>query len=133
MKTSIATVSISGNFAEKLEAIAAAGFHGLEIFEQDFIAHDANPREVGEMIRAMGLEITIFQPFRDFEGLPDPLRAKAFDRAEHKFDLIQELGTDLMLICSSCHPEAIGGIDRAAADFHELGEAREKEGAARRL
>ena len=40
MKTSIATVSISGNFAEKLEAIAAAGFHGLEIFEQDFIAHD---------------------------------------------------------------------------------------------
>ena len=32
MKTSIATVSISGNFAEKLEAIAAAGFHGLEIF-----------------------------------------------------------------------------------------------------
>jgi len=86
MKTSIATVSISGNFEEKLEAIAAAGFHGLEIFEQDFIAHDANPREVGEMIRAMGLEITIFQPFRDFEGLPDPLRAKAFDRAEHKFD-----------------------------------------------
>ena len=63
MKTSIATVSISGNFAEKLEAIAAAGFHGLEIFEQDFIAHDANPREVGEMIRAMGLEITIFNPF----------------------------------------------------------------------
>jgi len=35
MKTSIATVSISGNFEEKLEAIAAAGFHGLEIFEQD--------------------------------------------------------------------------------------------------
>ena len=47
MKTSIATVSISGNFQEKLEAIAAAGFHGLEIFEQDFIAQDANPRQVG--------------------------------------------------------------------------------------
>ena len=128
MKTSIATVSISGNFEEKLEAIAAAGFHGLEIFEQDLIAHDANPREVGEMIRAMGLEITIFQPFRDFEGLPGHLRAKAFDRAEHKFDLIQELGTDLMLICSSCHPEAIGGIDRAAADFHELGDRAKKRG-----
>ena len=128
MKTSIATVSISGNFEEKLEAIAAAGFHGLEIFEQDLIAHDANPREVGEMIRSMGLEITIFQPFRDFEGLPGHLRAKAFDRAEHKFDLIQELGTDLMLICSSCHPEAIGGIDRAAADFHELGDRAKKRG-----
>ncbi len=128
MKTSIATVSISGDLPEKLEAIAQAGYDGLEIFEQDFIAHDGNAREVGDLIRSMGLDITIFQPFRDFEGLPNPLRAKAFDRAERKFDLMQELGTDLVLICSSCHPEAIGGIDRAAADFHELGERAAKRG-----
>ena len=128
MKTSIATVSISGNFTEKLEAIAAAGFDGIEIFEQDFIAHDGDPREVGELIRSMGLEITLFQPFRDFEGLPEPLRSKAFDRAERKFDLMQELGTDLVLVCSSCHPEALGGIDRAATDFHELGERAAKRG-----
>ena len=68
MKTSIATVSISGNFEEKLEAIAAAGFHGLEIFEQDLIAHDANPREVGEMIRSMGLESPFFNPFVILRG-----------------------------------------------------------------
>ncbi|MBQ0804646.1 MAG: sugar phosphate isomerase/epimerase and 4-hydroxyphenylpyruvate domain-containing protein [Sulfitobacter sp.] len=128
MKTSIATVSISGNLPEKLEAIAAAGFDGIEIFEQDFIAHDGNPREVGDLIRSMGLEITLFQPFRDFEGLPEPLRAKAFDRAERKFDLMQELGTDLVLVCSSCHPEALGGIDRAAADFAELGDRAAKRG-----
>ena len=128
MKTSIATVSISGNFVEKLDAIAAAGFDGIEIFEQDFIAHDGDPREVGEMIRAMGLEITLFQPFRDFEGLPGALRNKAFDRAERKFDLMQELGTDLVLICSSCHPEALGGIDRAADDFRELGDRAAKRG-----
>lgn len=128
MKTSIATVSISGSFAEKLEAIAAAGFDGIEIFEQDFIAHDGDPREVGEMIRAMGLEITLFQPFRDFEGLPGSLRNKAFDRAERKFDLMQELGTNLVLICSSCHPDSLGGIDRAADDFRELGERAAKRG-----
>ena len=128
MKTSIATVSISGNFTEKLAAIAAAGFDGIEIFEQDFIAHDGDPREVGDMIRSMGLDITLFQPFRDFEGLPEPLRTKAFDRAERKFDLMQELGTDLVLVCSSCHPAALGGIDRAAADFHELGERAARRG-----
>jgi hypothetical protein len=43
MKTSIATVSISGTFAEKLGAIATAGFDGIEIFEQDFIASDFTP------------------------------------------------------------------------------------------
>jgi hypothetical protein len=35
---------------------------------------------------------------------------------------MQELGTDLMLVCSSVSPVALGGIDRAAADFRELGE-----------
>ena len=128
MKTSIATVSISGSLPEKLEAIAAAGFDGIEIFEQDFNTHDGSPREVGELIRSLGLEITLFQPFRDFEGLPDPLRAKAFDRAERKFDLMQELGTDLVLMCSSCHPASLGGIDRAAADFNALGERAAKRG-----
>jgi len=122
MKTSIATVSISGDLREKLAAIAAAGFDGVEIFETDFLAFDGTPAEVGAMIRDHGLEITLFQPFRDFEGLPEPQRARAFDRAERKFDLMQELGTDLMLVCSNVSPAAIGGIDRAAADFHELGE-----------
>ena len=121
MKTSIATVSISGNLREKLAAIAKAGFKGIEIFEQDFIADEGSPREIGNMIRDHGLEITLFQPFRDFEGLPGGLREKAFDRAKHKFDTMLELGTDLVLMCSSCHPQALGGIDRAADHFAELG------------
>ena len=126
MKTSIATVSISGNLREKLEAIAAAGFDGIEIFEQDFIAHDGSPKEVGAMVRDHGLEIMLFQPFRDFETLPEPFRGKAFDRAERKFEVMQELGTDLVLICSSVHPKALGGIDRAADDLRELGERAAK-------
>lgn len=128
MKTSIATVSISGNLREKLEAIAEAGYDGIEIFEQDFIADPGSPRDVGNLIRDHGLEIRLFQPFRDFETLPEPARSKAFDRAERKFDVMQELGTDLVLICSSLHPAALGGIDRAAADFHELGERAAKRG-----
>ncbi|MGV6875028.1 bifunctional sugar phosphate isomerase/epimerase/4-hydroxyphenylpyruvate dioxygenase family protein [Pseudochelatococcus sp. B33] len=122
MKTSIATVSISGTFRDKLAAISRAGFDGIEIFEQDFLASDYSPGEVGRMVRDHGLEITLFQPFRDFEGLPEPLRSRAFARAERKFDLMAELGTDLILVCSSVHPEAIGGIDRAAADFRALGD-----------
>ncbi|SDT97549.1 bifunctional sugar phosphate isomerase/epimerase/4-hydroxyphenylpyruvate dioxygenase family protein [Stappia sp. ES.058] len=122
MKTGIATVSISGNLEEKIVAIAAAGFDGIEIFEQDFIADIRSPKAVGQRIRDAGLEVMLFQPFRDFEGLPGALRAKAFDRAERKFDVMQELGCGLVLVCSSVHPEALGGIDRAAADFAELGE-----------
>lgn len=122
MKTSIATVSISGDFVEKLAAIAAAGFDGIEIFETDFLAYDGSPRDVGHMVRDAGLDISLFQPFRDFEGLPEPQRTRAFDRAERKFDLMAELGADLMLVCSNVSPVSVGGIDRAANDFRELGE-----------
>ena len=128
MKTSIATVSISGDFAEKLSAIAAAGFDGIEIFENDFVAFDGTPGDVGRMVRDAGLEITLFQPFRDFESLPEPQRGRAFDRAERKFDLMGELGADLMLVCSSVSPISLGGIDRAAADFRELGERAAQRG-----
>ena len=128
MKTSIATVSISGEFPEKLAAIAAAGFDGVEIFENDFLGFDGSPSDVGLMARDAGLAITLFQPFRDFEGLPEPQHSRAFDRAERKFDVMQELGTDLMLICSSVSPVALGGIDRAAADFRELAERAAKRG-----
>ena len=121
MKTGIATVSIAGDFATKLGAIAAAGYDGIEIFEQDFLASDLSPRAAGQMVRDHGLEVLLLQPFRDFEGLPDPLRARAFTRARRKFALMNELGTDLMLICSSVHPQSLGGIDRAAGDLAELG------------
>ena len=128
MKTSIATVSISGDLREKLEAIAAAGFDGVEIFENDFLAFDRSPRDVRQIAKDLGLEITLFQPFRDFEGLPEPQRSQALDRAERKFDLMEELGAPLMLVCSSVAPASLGGIDRAAADFRELGERAAKRG-----
>lgn len=128
MKTSIATVSLSGDLRQKLEAIAKAGFDGVEIFENDFLIFDESPKQVGKMVRDHGLEITLFQPFRDFEGMPEPLRSRTFDRAERKFDLMQEMGTDLVLVCSNVSPASLGGLDRAAADFHELGERAAKRG-----
>jgi 4-hydroxyphenylpyruvate dioxygenase len=126
LKTSIATVSISGDLREKLEAIAASGFDGVEIFENDFLAYDRSPRDVARMVADLGLSITLFQPFRDFEGLPEPQRSQAFERAERKFDLMGDLCTDLMLVCSSVSPLALGGVDRAATDLRELGERAAK-------
>jgi 4-hydroxyphenylpyruvate dioxygenase len=128
VRTSIATVSLSGDLTDKLAAIAQAGFEGVEVFENDFIAFDRSPEDVGKMVRDAGLTITVFQPFRDFEGMPEPQRAKAFDRAERKFDVMQALGTDLVLICSNVSPLALGGIDRAADDLRALGERAAKRG-----
>jgi len=128
MKTSIATVSLSGDLRDKLGAIAKAGFDGVEIFENDFLVFDESPRDLGRMVRDFGLEIPLFQPFRDFEGMPEPLRTRTFERAERKFDIMQEMGTDLVLVCSNVSSAALGGLDRAAADFRELGERAARRG-----
>jgi 4-hydroxyphenylpyruvate dioxygenase len=125
MKTSIATVSLGGTLREKLEAVAAAGFDGVEIFETDILTHTGSPAEVGAMVRDLGLEIVAFQPFRDFEGMPEPRRTKGFDRARRKFALMNDLGTENILVCSNVSPQALGGIDRAAEDLRELGEIAE--------
>ena len=128
MQTSIATVSLAGGLAEKLEAIAAAGFAGVEIFESDLLSFNGTPKDVARMVAALGLKIVTFQPFRDFEGMPEPQRSRTFARAERKFDLMGELGCDLLMICSNVSPECHGGIDRAAADLHELGARAAKRG-----
>jgi 4-hydroxyphenylpyruvate dioxygenase len=122
MIRSIATVSIGGALDDKLRAIAAAGFDAVEIFEPDFTCFDGSARDVARMCGDLGLTICALQPFRDFEGLPEPQRKQAFRRVEKKFDLMEELGTDLLLVCSNVSPDSVGGIDRAADDFRELGE-----------
>src|SRR6185295_113316 len=128
MKTSIATVSLSGSLSEKLEAIAAAKFDAVEIFENDLITFNGTPADVREAVRGLGLGIVTLQPFRDFEGSPQSQRARVFARAERKFDVMGELGCDLLMICSNVAADSLGGIDRAAADLHELGERAAKRG-----
>ncbi|QPO12051.1 sugar phosphate isomerase/epimerase and 4-hydroxyphenylpyruvate domain-containing protein [Thalassospira sp. A40-3] len=128
MLTSIATVSLSGDLQEKLDAIAAAGFDGVEIFENDLLSFDGSPEDVGKTIRDLGLKLVTFQPFRDFEGMPEPQRTRAFERAERKFDLMEELGTDLLMVCSNVSPQSLGGLDRAAKDLAELGDRAAKRG-----
>ena len=128
MKLSIATVSISGDLGEKLEAIAAAGFDGIEMFENDLLTFSRAPREVAKIVAGLGLETYLFQPFRDFEGLPEPQRGRAFERARRKFELMNELGCDLVLICSNVSPLSLGGVDRSAADLRALGEIAREHG-----
>ena len=57
MIPSIATVCVSGTLREKLEAIAAAGFTAVEIFENDLIAFPGSPAEIKAICADLGLSI----------------------------------------------------------------------------
>jgi len=127
-RRSIATVSLAGTLPEKLEAAASVGFNGVELFENDLLTFDGTPAEVRRIGREFGLAITAFQPFRDFEAMPEPERARNLERAERKFDVMQALGTDLMLVCSNVHPAAVDDAARTAADLRTLAERAARRG-----
>ncbi len=122
MKTSIATVSLSGTLAEKLDSIAERGFDAAEIFENDLLSAPESAAEIGQRMRALGLACSMFQPFRDYEGLPSALKQRALERMRRKFAVMDELGTDLILMCSNCSPEASGERSRLLDDLAEVAE-----------
>ena len=101
MLRSIATVSVSGTLVEKLKAISRAGFDGVEIFENDLLYFDGSPADVRRICADLGLQIMLFQPFRDFEGVSPERLTRNLERARRKFELMHELGTDRVLVCSN--------------------------------
>jgi 4-hydroxyphenylpyruvate dioxygenase len=128
MKACIASLSIPGTFEEKISAIASAGFEAIEIFEPDLEAYAGDARQAAALIGDRGLEIAALQPLRDFEGRPLSARSLALDEAERKFDLMQDLGTAFLLVCSSVAADSAGDIGRIAEDFHLLAERAAKRG-----
>ncbi|MEO0318273.1 MAG: hypothetical protein RL404_1950 [Pseudomonadota bacterium] len=122
MKSSIATVSVSGTLAEKLTNVASRGFDAVEIFENDLLSAPQSASEIGAMARDLGLAISMFQPFRDYEGLPDDLRERALERMRRKFAVMDDLGTDLVLLCSNCSPQASAERGRLLDDLGRIAE-----------
>ncbi|MBP2325925.1 4-hydroxyphenylpyruvate dioxygenase [Kibdelosporangium banguiense] len=120
LRLDIATVCLSGTLDDKLAAAAAAGFDGVEIFENDLLVSTWAPREIRARCGDLGLSIDLYQPFRDFEAVPPDVFEANLRRAERKFDVMQQLGADTMLVCSSVSPDAVDDDDLAAEQLHEL-------------
>ncbi|MEY4415315.1 MAG: hypothetical protein RIQ53_2608 [Pseudomonadota bacterium] len=128
MRRAIATVCLSGLLTDKLPAIAAAGFDAVEIFENDLLQCSLKPAAVRQMCADLGLAIDLFQPFRDFDAASPAQLQRNLDRAERKFDLMQTLGTDLLLVCSNVQPDAPSDPAQLAEQFALLAERAGRRG-----
>lgn len=128
MRKAIATVCLSGTLPDKLDAAAAAGFDGVEIFENDLIASPWSPERLRDRCADLGLSVELYQPFRDFETVdPEALR-RNLRRAEHKFDLMERLGAETLLVCSSVSEDAVADADLAADQLRALADRAERRG-----
>lgn len=128
VRTSVATVSLSGSLEEKVTAIAAAGFDGFEVFEPDFVSSPWSPRELASRAADLGLTLDLYQPFRDLDSVDVTTFARNLIRAERKFDIMEQLGCDTLLVCSSPLPEAVRDDARLTEQLHTLAERAHSRG-----
>jgi 4-hydroxyphenylpyruvate dioxygenase len=122
MRTSIATVCLSGTLDEKLRASAAAGFDGVEIFEPDFVSSPLPPRDVAALAVDLGITLDLYQPFRDFEGVSEERLRHNLRRARAKFDLMNRLGINTLLLCSNVATAVSSDDALAVEQLRRLGD-----------
>ena len=122
MRKCIATVSLSGTLEDKLDAISAARFDAIEVFENDLVHFPGTPTDLKRMADDRGLGIDLYQPFRDIDHPDDAQFRRNLERAERKFDIMQTLNAPMMLVCSNASATAVTDDARIAAQLNELAE-----------
>ncbi|NYI45679.1 4-hydroxyphenylpyruvate dioxygenase [Nocardioides aromaticivorans] len=128
LRRSIATVSLSGVLADKLDAAAAAGFDGIEVFDNDLVASPLSPAEVAARCADLGLRVELFQPVRDVEGVAPSDFPAVVRRVARKLDVAAALGAPAVLLCSNVQPDAIDDPDLSAAQLATLGDLAAERG-----
>lgn len=128
MRTSIATVCLSGTLEEKMAACAEAGFDGIEVFEPDLVVSELSPEEVRARAERLGLTLDLYQPFRDAEGVTEEAFEAVLHRATAKFRLMERLGIDTMLVCSNVATATVDDDEVSADQLRRLGEVAQRHG-----
>jgi 4-hydroxyphenylpyruvate dioxygenase len=120
MQRSIAAVSLGGGLQEKLYAVAAAGFTLVELTESDVILSDMLPGDIRLLLDETGLSVSAFHAMSDIEALPDAAFRRTLESIERKFELMRELGAELLLISASSSPDAVDDDELAARHLHDV-------------
>ncbi|MFT3969916.1 MAG: sugar phosphate isomerase/epimerase [Micropruina sp.] len=121
LKKCISTVSLGGALVDKIEAIAAAGFDGIELFDADLRGSSLSGPELARQCRDVGLDIECYQPFRRAEGVTDEEFADVVARFTDELVVMSGLGADTIVIVSNTDPDAIADPDHSAAQLAALG------------
>ena len=122
MRTSVATVCLSGTLAEKLRAASDAGYDGVEIFEQDLVVSPHSPEQIRARGEQLGLSFDLYQPFRDLDGVGEEQFLDNLRRLESKFRIMQRLNVDMILICTNVGTATIDDDEVCASQLRRAGE-----------
>lgn len=114
------TITLNGPLEAKLQAIRGAGFGQVMLNARDLVGHPGGVRAAVAAVRASGLRPTGFQVLRDFEGLSGHLHHYKVDIAKSMLEMCAEIGSPVLLACSSTSHHATDDLDQLARDLRKL-------------
>jgi len=121
---SIATLSL-GNWRHhslpvRLREASKAGFKVIDLFDECWAEYlqsqgqdpeslwEDTPenlhiaRQLGQLVKSLGMRIACTQPLRKIEGIRDPIKRQAsLDLVAKRFPFMRAFDTDLVFMCSS--------------------------------
>jgi 4-hydroxyphenylpyruvate dioxygenase len=148
---SIATLSL-GNWRHhdlptRLREAAKVGFKVIDLFDECWAeylqSHGQDPeslweatpenleiaRELGQLVKSLGMRIACTQPLRKVEGIKDPEKRKSsLELVAKRFPFMRAFDTDLVFMCSSIdkEPNATSDYKTVAKDLADLGQMAEE-------
>jgi 2-keto-myo-inositol isomerase len=114
------TVTLGGTLEEKIRAISDAGFSKIMLWAKDLIGHPEGVEAAVRKVHESGLRANGFQLLKDFEGLSGDMLEYKLDIAKSMMKMMQALGSNLLLVCSSMSPHATGDMQKIARDLAML-------------
>ncbi|OLM17379.1 MULTISPECIES: TIM barrel protein [unclassified Pseudonocardia] len=128
LRTCIATVSLGGSLTDKLDAVAAAGFGGIELLDADLRDSSLSASEVAARCADLGLTIDAYQPFRRAEGVSAAEFTDVLARFRGELDVMAGLGTGSILVVSNTDDDADPDRDLSARQLSALADAAAERG-----
>jgi 4-hydroxyphenylpyruvate dioxygenase len=104
-----------------LEAVKAAGFNGVELWNEDVASLTGGAAEACALLADAQLRVSAFQLLRDFEGGHGSLTAR-LEKAEHLMSVMEGVGSDMLLVCSNGDATSCGDPQVQVRDLRALAE-----------
>ncbi|KAJ5101141.1 hypothetical protein N7456_007193 [Penicillium angulare] len=143
----IATLSL-GNWRKhtltpRLEAAAKAGYQWIDLFDECWAAYleehnlpgeqlwEPTPenlriaRQLGDLVKSLGMRIACTQPLRMIEGIKDPTERRAsLNLVAKRFPFMRAFDTDLVFMCANIRTDSgvTSDLKTVARDLADLGD-----------
>lgn len=114
------TITLAGTLESKLQASRQAGFAQIMLWSKDLVGYPGGLDAAVALVRASGVRVTGIQVMRDYEGLEGTLHDYKVDVAKNLLQICREVGSPLLLVCSSTSRHASSDVTRIARDLAKL-------------